>query len=119
MSYRIVRNSSERKDGEICIDLIDGFLAPSWQARNLLKYSVASPKIKEGSGIVLYKKELLLFWKGTRAYPNDEDAKQAEKARELLNKIINEGSEVCLATGSGGPTPYSEVFEKFLGYIRG
>ena len=109
---------SEKKQGELAVDLIDGFLAPSWQARNLFKYSTASTVIQEQDGIVLYKKELFHFWKGDRVYSNAQEEQKAEKARELLVKAIEEEVPLCIITGSGGPTPFSDVFIKFWEYIN-
>lgn len=109
---------TEKKQGELTVDLIDGFLAPSWQARNLFKYSTASTLINEQDGIVLYKKELFHFWKEDRVYSDPQEEAKAQKSRELLVKAMKENITLCIITGSGGPTPFSDVFIKFWEYIN-
>lgn len=120
MNLRYIRTLDEREKGELCIDLLDGFLAPSWQAKNYVAYRTGSKLIGEDHGPVQYKSELFHFWKGTRVYGNEEESLQAEKALEFLKKIVEEEdvNDISFVTGSGGPTPFSEMFVDFLNWIK-
>lgn len=112
MNYRYVKSVEERKEGETCINLIDGFLAPSWQARNLLMYSPTSKYIDKDKAFTLYKKELYNIW---IKESNDE---KINNVKYTLSAISSGEKDFCIANVSGNPNIFSDAFLDFLKWLK-
>lgn len=118
MNIRYVKKAQDKAQGEVCIDLVQGFLAPSWQARNLLMYEPGTEHRSKQQSEDYYKRELLLFWKEKQMYDSEEETKNAQKSLEVLRESLANDSPLCIVTTSGGPTAYSKIFLLFLDYAK-
>lgn len=125
MKYiKITSKDSEKIQEEIAdedaliIDLIHGFLAPSWQVKNLYMYAPTSSKYDENTAINMYKKELLYFWKNNIVYDTKEKEEEARSVQSILKDAISQNKNIYLATPSGNKTVFSEIFENFLQYAK-
>lgn len=116
LEYKYLKSVEDREGNEICVDLVGGFLSPSWQCRNLVAYAPASKLIDEDNAWETYKRELFYFWNGKREYETEELEAQGVAAKDLLIRVFESGEPLSLVTGSGFPTPYSDMFTSFLNW---
>ena len=111
MKLRYVTSVEDRVEDELCIDLVNGDLAPNWQSKNLQYYSLGSKNIPGNYGIKDYKTMLLNSW-------TTEDSDRAKEVRKTIRNAVTTDRPISLVTPSGHPTLYSDAFEDFLRWVE-
>lgn len=112
-NIRYVKSINERQEQELCIDLVNGGFAPSWDIKNAIYYSVGAPKLNAEDYINAYKRYLIGIWQ----HDGEEDTTEAQ-LKDALQRIKNkEYKHICVYTPSGESTPYSEIFMNFLKWV--